>query len=103
MTKQNNELDKILRNKLEHKMASTSGECELSDNCVNKLKQQILDWHKREMERVIGEDERIDIQSDFDKLDVPHLEADKYPGLDGVRQASRNLLRARQRELMEEE
>ena len=48
-------------------------------------------------ERVVGEDERIDIQSDYDKLDVPHLETDKYPGLDGVRQASRNLCRKRQR------
>lgn len=48
-------------------------------------------------ERVVGEDERIDIQSDYGKLDVPHLETDKYPGLDGVRQASRNLCRERQR------
>ncbi len=44
-------------------------------------------------ERVVGEDERIDIQSEFDKIDVPHLETDKYPGLDGVRQASRNIYR----------
>lgn len=47
---------------------------------------------------IIGEDERIDIQSDFDKLDVPHLETDRYPGLDGVRQASRNILREHQRQ-----
>lgn len=46
---------------------------------------------------IIGEDERLDIQSDFDKLDVPHLESDKYPGIDAVRQASRNILRMRQR------
>ena len=52
------------------------------------------------LERVVGEDERIDIQSDYDKLDVPHLETDKYPGLDGVRQASRNLCRERQREVL---
>lgn len=48
-------------------------------------------------ERVVGEDERIDIQSEFDKIDVPHLETDKYPGLDGVRQASRNIYRNHQR------
>ena len=48
-------------------------------------------------ERVVGEDERLDIQSDYDKLDVPHPETDRYPGLDGVRQASRNLCRGRQR------
>ena len=46
---------------------------------------------------IIGEDEPLDIQSDFDKLDVPYMEADKYSGLDGVRQASRNLLRNRER------
>ncbi len=48
-------------------------------------------------ERVVGENERIDIQSDYDKLDVPHIETDKYPGLDSVIQASRNLCRNRQR------
>ena len=48
-------------------------------------------------ERVVGEDEPLDVQSDYDKLDVPHPETDRYPGLDGVRQASRNLCRERQR------
>ena len=51
-------------------------------------------------ERVVGEDERIDIQSEFDKIDVPHLETDRYPGLDGVRQASRNLCREHQRKVL---
>lgn len=61
---------------------------------IKQAKQTILS----DLLQVIGEDERIDIQSDFDKIDVPHLETDKYPGLDGVRQASRNLLRAKLRE-----
>jgi hypothetical protein len=46
---------------------------------------------------VIGEDEPLDVQSDFDKRDIKHLETDRYPGLDGVRQASRNILREYQR------
>lgn len=60
---------------------------------VDDLVDLILSDRKAWGEYVIGEDERIDIQSEFDKIDVPHLETDRYPGLDGVRQASRNLLR----------
>lgn len=54
------------------------------------------------LEELVGADERIDIQSEFDKVDVPHLETDRYPGLDGVRQASRNLLRNNQRQKLPE-
>ena len=65
---------------------------------IEDIVQLIIQDRKAWGEQVIGEDERIDIQSEFDKIDVPHLETDKYPGLDGVRQASRNLLRAVQRQ-----
>ena len=65
---------------------------------VAALKHREQSLFDRVDKEVIGEDERIDIQSEFDKIDVPHLETDKYPGLDGVRQASRNILRNRQRQ-----
>lgn len=49
---------------------------------------------------VIGEDEDLDVQSEFDKLDIPHTETDKYPYLYSVRQASRNILKAKQRAII---
>ena len=67
------------------------------DNMIELIITEKLKLLAEVRERVVGEDERIDIQSDYDKLDVPYLEMDKYPGLDGVRQASRNLCRNRQR------
>jgi len=67
---------------------------------IHSFTQSKLKAFAGELEKAIGEDERIDIQSDFDKLDVPHLETDRYPGLDGVRQASRNILRAKQRKAL---
>lgn len=49
---------------------------------------------------VIKDDEDLDVQSEFDKLDIPHPETDKYPYLYSVRQASRNILKAKQRAII---
>ena len=81
-----------------------AGSGDYTENCTNVV-MSIIRTEKLKLlaevrERVVGEDERIDIQSEFDKIDVPHLETDKYPGLDGVRQASRNLYRNHQREAL---
>ena len=62
-----------------------------------EAKQALLKWAEDLCKEVIGEDELLHKQSEFDKIDVKHLETDRYPGLDGVRQASRNILRAYQR------
>ena len=91
------------RNILTHKGDGNGDEYYQSDVVADI--QEIIRTEKLKLleevrERVVGEDECIDIQSEFDKIDVPHLETDRYPGLDGVRQASRNLCREHQRKVL---
>lgn len=45
------------------------------------------------MLELVGEDETLQEQSEYDKVDIPHPETDKYPGLHFVRQATRNAYR----------
>lgn len=73
-----------------------------ADKAVAEAEKAIRQAVGEEMLELVGEDEPLHKQSDFDRLDVPHLETDKYPGLDGVRQASRNLLRGRLRQKIKE-
>lgn len=61
MTKQNDELNKILIGyqsrcpNLDSSLSEATYQARLL-NATQEAKQQILDWHKREMKRVIGAD-----------------------------------------------
>lgn len=67
------------------------GNCDCSKQELQQAIRELI------LTEIVGEDEPLHIQSEFDKIDVPHLETDKYRNLDGVRQASRNLFRTHQR------
>lgn len=112
---QNDELDKILDQHLGESSAifmSLPGGSQILmpsselKNISKKTKQQILDWHKRECERVIGKDELPFIIQPSYVLNIGTLARreeikDEWARYSEVLQ--RDKLRAEQRKRMEEE
>lgn len=75
--------------------------CDYSNNGIDPIDDPITAIKQAFEKHVIGEDEILQVQSDYDKVDVPHKETDR--SVDGsmlytVRQASRNGYRNTQRQ-----